>query len=31
MNRRVELVVSGEILGTSVIGIRTSTFASKPQ
>jgi len=32
MNRRVELVVSGEIMGTSVTGARTSsTFTSKPQ
>jgi hypothetical protein len=26
MNRRVELVVSGEIMGTAVSGARTSTF-----
>ena len=30
MNRRVELVVSGDILGTSVNGVRTSTFVSRP-
>jgi outer membrane protein OmpA-like peptidoglycan-associated protein len=29
MNRRVELVVSGEILGASVTGVRTSTFTSR--
>jgi outer membrane protein OmpA-like peptidoglycan-associated protein len=31
MNRRVELVVSGEILGTSVTGVRTSTFSTSPR
>jgi hypothetical protein len=31
MNRRVELVVSGEIMGTSVTGARTSTFTSRQQ
>lgn len=30
MNRRVELVVSGEIMGTMVTGARTSTFTAKP-
>jgi outer membrane protein OmpA-like peptidoglycan-associated protein len=29
-NRRVELVVSGEIMGTTVTGARTSTFTTKP-
>jgi len=31
MNRRVELVVSGEIMGTSVTGVRTSTFTAQPR
>jgi outer membrane protein OmpA-like peptidoglycan-associated protein len=31
MNRRVELVVSGEIMGTSVTSTRTSTFTAQPQ
>jgi outer membrane protein OmpA-like peptidoglycan-associated protein len=31
MNRRVEMVVSGEIMGTSVTGARTSTFSAGPQ
>jgi outer membrane protein OmpA-like peptidoglycan-associated protein len=30
MNRRVELVVSGDILGTSVTDIRTSSYVSRP-
>jgi outer membrane protein OmpA-like peptidoglycan-associated protein len=30
MNRRVELVVSGDILGTSVTDVRTSSYVSKP-
>jgi outer membrane protein OmpA-like peptidoglycan-associated protein len=30
MNRRVEMVVSGEIMGSSVTGARTSTFTTKP-
>jgi outer membrane protein OmpA-like peptidoglycan-associated protein len=31
MNRRVELVVSGEVLGASVTDVRTSTFSSNRQ
>jgi outer membrane protein OmpA-like peptidoglycan-associated protein len=31
MNRRVELVVSGEIMGTSVTDVRTSTFTAQPR
>lgn len=30
MNRRVQLVVSGDILGSSVTDVRTSSFVSKP-
>jgi len=30
-NRRVELVVSGEVMGTSVGGSRTSSYSTKPQ
>ncbi len=31
MNRRVELVVSGEVLGASVTEVRTSTFPASPR
>jgi outer membrane protein OmpA-like peptidoglycan-associated protein len=31
MNRRVELVVSGEIMGTSVTDVRTSTITAQPR